>query len=59
MPVRCSPPHWRAVLARRVSAHTRLCISTVGADGDWDFPNQSVLVKHFRVAGKLIETVGP
>ncbi|MBL9016604.1 MAG: PQQ-dependent sugar dehydrogenase [Myxococcales bacterium] len=28
----------------------------VGADGDWDFPNQSVLVKHFRVGGKLIET---
>lgn len=29
---------------------------TVGADGDFDFPPSSVLMKHFRVAGKLVET---
>ena len=26
------------------------------ADGDWDFPNGSVLVKHFRLNSRLIET---
>ena len=29
---------------------------TVQADGDWDLPNGSVLMKHFRVGGRLIET---
>jgi uncharacterized repeat protein (TIGR03806 family) len=29
---------------------------TVGADGDWDFPNGSVLVKNFRLADRLVET---
>ena len=29
---------------------------TVGADGDFDIPIGSVLVKSFRVAGKLVET---
>ena len=28
----------------------------VGSDGDWDFPEGTVLVKHFRVANRLIET---
>jgi uncharacterized repeat protein (TIGR03806 family) len=28
----------------------------VGADGDFSFPNGTVLVKHFRVNGELIET---
>ena len=28
----------------------------VNPDGDFDFPNGTVLVKHFRFAGKLIET---
>jgi uncharacterized repeat protein (TIGR03806 family) len=28
----------------------------VGADGDWDFPNGTVLVKDFSIAGKRIET---
>jgi uncharacterized repeat protein (TIGR03806 family) len=29
---------------------------TVNADGDWDFPNGTVLVKTFSVAGKRVET---
>lgn len=29
---------------------------TVAADGDWDFPNGSVLMKHFRTGDRLIET---
>jgi uncharacterized repeat protein (TIGR03806 family) len=29
---------------------------TVGADGDWDFPNGSVLVKNFRLGTRLVET---
>jgi uncharacterized repeat protein (TIGR03806 family) len=29
---------------------------TVRADGDWDFPNGTVLVKHFRVGDQLVET---
>jgi uncharacterized repeat protein (TIGR03806 family) len=28
----------------------------VGADGDFDFPNGTVLMKHFRLGGELIET---
>lgn len=28
----------------------------IGADGDFDFPNGSVLVKEFRIGGKRIET---
>jgi uncharacterized repeat protein (TIGR03806 family) len=28
----------------------------VGADGDWEFPIGTVLVKHFRLDGKLVET---
>jgi uncharacterized repeat protein (TIGR03806 family) len=29
---------------------------TVGAEGDWDFPNGTVLMKNFRLADRLIET---
>lgn len=29
---------------------------TVGADGDWDFPNGTVLMKNFSIADQLIET---
>lgn len=29
---------------------------TVRADGDWDFPNGTVLVKHFRFEDRLVET---
>ena len=29
---------------------------TVRTDGDWDFPNRSVLMKNFRVGTRLIET---
>jgi uncharacterized repeat protein (TIGR03806 family) len=29
---------------------------TVGTEGDWDFPNGSVLVKNFRLDNRLIET---
>ncbi|HEU5133729.1 MAG TPA: PQQ-dependent sugar dehydrogenase [Steroidobacteraceae bacterium] len=29
---------------------------TVGADGDWDFPNGTVLMKNFRFDNRLIET---
>jgi uncharacterized repeat protein (TIGR03806 family) len=29
---------------------------TVQNDGDWDLPNGSVLVKHFRFNGRLVET---
>ena len=29
---------------------------TVRTDGDWDFPNRSVLMKNFRVGSTLIET---
>jgi uncharacterized repeat protein (TIGR03806 family) len=29
---------------------------TVGNDGDWDFPNGSVLVKNFRLGNQLVET---
>jgi uncharacterized repeat protein (TIGR03806 family) len=29
---------------------------TVNADGDWDFPNGTVLVKNFRLDNRLIET---
>lgn len=29
---------------------------TLGVDGDFDFPNGSVLMKHFRLGQKLIET---
>jgi uncharacterized repeat protein (TIGR03806 family) len=29
---------------------------TVRTDGDWDFPNRSVLMKNFRVGNQLIET---
>jgi uncharacterized repeat protein (TIGR03806 family) len=28
----------------------------VGSDGDFDFPNGSVLVKHFRLGSRLVET---
>jgi uncharacterized repeat protein (TIGR03806 family) len=28
----------------------------VGAEGDWDFPNRTVLVKNFRLDNRLIET---
>ena len=28
----------------------------IGPDGDFDFPNGTVLAKHFRVAGRLVET---
>jgi len=29
---------------------------TIGADGDWDFPNRSVVLKTFLLGGKRIET---
>jgi uncharacterized repeat protein (TIGR03806 family) len=29
---------------------------TVGNDGDWDFPNGTVLMKNFRLGSRLIET---
>ena len=29
---------------------------TIGADGDWSFPNGTVLVKNFRLEGQLVET---
>jgi uncharacterized repeat protein (TIGR03806 family) len=29
---------------------------TVGANGDWDFPNGTVLVKNFRLGNQLVET---
>lgn len=29
---------------------------TVGGDGDWDFPNGTVLVKNFRLGATLVET---
>ena len=29
---------------------------TIGPDGDWELPNKSVTMKHFRIGGKLIET---
>ena len=29
---------------------------TIGADGDFDFPNGTVIVKNFRLGGNLIET---
>jgi uncharacterized repeat protein (TIGR03806 family) len=29
---------------------------TIGADGHWELPNDSVTMKHFRIGGKLIET---
>jgi hypothetical protein len=29
---------------------------SVGDDGDWDFPNGTVLMKNFRLANRLIET---
>lgn len=29
---------------------------TVGSNGDWDFPNGSVLVKNFRLGNTLVET---
>jgi uncharacterized repeat protein (TIGR03806 family) len=29
---------------------------TVGSDGDFDFPNRSVLVKNFSLGGQLVET---
>jgi uncharacterized repeat protein (TIGR03806 family) len=29
---------------------------TVGAEGDWDFPNGTVLMKNFRLDNRLIET---
>jgi uncharacterized repeat protein (TIGR03806 family) len=29
---------------------------TIKPDGDWDFPNRTVLVKNFSVAGKRVET---
>lgn len=29
---------------------------SVGADGDWDFPNGTVLMKNFRLDNRLIET---
>jgi uncharacterized repeat protein (TIGR03806 family) len=29
---------------------------TIGADGDWDFPNGTVLMKNFRLDNRLIET---
>ncbi len=29
---------------------------TVGSDGDWDFPNGSVLVKNFAIGSRLVET---
>ena len=29
---------------------------TVGAEGDWDFPNGTVLMKNFRLENRLIET---
>ena len=29
---------------------------TVQGDGDWSFPNGTVLMKHFRLGGRLIET---
>ncbi|HEY4644641.1 MAG TPA: hypothetical protein VIH25_00005, partial [Steroidobacteraceae bacterium] len=29
---------------------------TVGIDGDWDFPNGTVLVKNFRLGNQLVET---
>jgi uncharacterized repeat protein (TIGR03806 family) len=29
---------------------------TVGSDGDWSFPNRTVLMKNFRLGNRLIET---
>ena len=29
---------------------------TVNADGDWDFPNGTVLMKNFRLDNRLVET---
>ena len=29
---------------------------TIAADGDWDFPNRTVLMKNFRLGQRLIET---
>jgi uncharacterized repeat protein (TIGR03806 family) len=57
VPYRLNAPFWSdgAVKDRWMALPDGQDI-TVGADGDLDFPNGTVLVKSFRVGGQLVET---
>jgi uncharacterized repeat protein (TIGR03806 family) len=57
VPYRLQAPFWSdgAVKERWMALPDGQTI-TVGTDGDWSFPNGTVLVKSFRLAGKLVET---
>jgi len=57
VPYRLQAPFWSdgAVKDRWMALPDGTTV-TVGADGDWSFPNGTVLVKSFRVGGKLVET---
>ena len=57
VPYRLNAPFWSdgAVKDRWMALPDGQTIS-IGADGDWDFPAGTVLVKFFRVGGNLVET---
>jgi uncharacterized repeat protein (TIGR03806 family) len=57
MPYELNAPFWSdGAQKRRWFAIPDGTTISVGASGDFDFPNGSVLVKDFRLGGKLIET---
>jgi uncharacterized repeat protein (TIGR03806 family) len=57
IPYAPSAPFWSdgAVKERWIGLPNGKSI-TVGAEGDWDFPNGTVLMKNFRLDNRLIET---
>ncbi|MGC3999696.1 MAG: PQQ-dependent sugar dehydrogenase [Anaeromyxobacter sp.] len=57
IPYRLNAPFWSdGALKERWLALPDGGAVTVGADGDWDFPSGTVLMKRFQLGGKLIET---
>src|SRR6185503_18956361 len=57
IPFEPAAPFWsdNAIKERWLAIPNGTSIS-VGADGDFTFPNGTVLMKHFRLGGQLIET---
>jgi uncharacterized repeat protein (TIGR03806 family) len=57
IPYAINAPFWSdAANKERWLALPTSGVITVRTDGDWDFPNRTVLMKNFRVGTRLIET---
>jgi uncharacterized repeat protein (TIGR03806 family) len=58
IPYAPNAPFWSDGASKRrwIALPNGTQIDTSGADGDWNFPNATVLMKDFALGGKLIET---